>query len=44
MRNWEDRMKADNCTLFEQGLIINLTPDEGGVKQCEEFGRRFAKF
>ena len=28
MRNWEDRMKGDNCALFEQGLIINLTPDD----------------
>lgn len=44
MRNWEDRMKGDNCALFEQGLIINLTPDDEGKKQCEEFGKRFAKF
>lgn len=44
MRNWEDRMKKDNCALFEQGLIINLTPDEDGRKRCEEFGKRFAKF
>lgn len=44
MRNWEDRMKSDNCALFEQGLIINLTPDDEGKKQCEEFGKRFAKF
>lgn len=44
MRNWEERMKADNCQLFEQGLIINLTPDDDGKAQCEEFGKRFAKF
>ena len=44
MRNWEKRMADDGCLLFETGLIINLTPDEDGIKQCEEFGARFAKF
>lgn len=44
MRNWEGRMRGDGCLLFETGLIINLTPDDEGIKQCEEFGTRFAKF
>lgn len=44
MRNWEGRMRGDGCLLFETGLIINLTPDDEGIKQCEEFGARFAKF
>lgn len=44
MRSWEGRMRGDGCLLFETGLIINLTPDDEGVKQCEEFGARFAKF
>lgn len=44
MRNWEERMKKDGCVLFENGLIINLTPDDEGVKRCAEFGGRFAKF
>ena len=44
MRNWETRIKDDNGELFEEGLIINLTPDDDGVKQCQEFGKRFAKF
>ena len=37
-------MADDGCLLFETGLIINLAPDEDGIKQCEEFGARFAKF
>lgn len=44
MRSWEGRMRGDGCLLFETGLIINLTPDDEGIKQCEEFGARFAKF
>ncbi len=44
MRIWEGRMRGDGCLLFETGLIINLTPDDEGIKQCEEFGARFAKF
>ncbi|KEJ91311.1 flavodoxin [Synergistes jonesii] len=44
MRNWEKRMLDDGCLVFETGLIINLTPDEEGIKKCEEFGARFAKF
>lgn len=44
MRNWEKRMKDDGCQLFENGLMLNLTPDGDGVKQCFDFGARFAKF
>lgn len=44
MRNWVQRMKDDGCQVFEEGLIINLTPDDDGVKQCEDYGARFAKF
>ena len=44
MRSWEKRMKDDCCRLFEKGLMINLTPDSDGEKECFDFGARFAKF
>lgn len=45
MRDWETRVKNDGAVLYgDQGLIINLTPDEAGINKCEEFGRDFATF
>lgn len=45
MRDWETRVKNDGAVLYgEKGLIINLTPDDAGIKECEEFGTAFATF
>lgn len=45
MRNWETRVKNDGAVLYSgQGLIINLTPDEASINDCEEFGNGFATF
>lgn len=44
MREWQERTEATGTSLFEEGLIINETPDADGVSICEEFGKRFAAF
>ncbi|MCD7905432.1 MAG: flavodoxin [Clostridiales bacterium] len=44
MRDWEDRTKAAGAELFGNGLIINNTPDDDGIAECEAFGKDFAAF
>ncbi|MEG1641879.1 MAG: flavodoxin [Synergistaceae bacterium] len=44
MRDWEKRVIVDNAHLFEEGLTINDTPDEDGIKSCIDYGERFSKF
>lgn len=43
MREWEERIEENRAILFEEGLMINETPDEAGLKLCKEFGERVAK-
>ena len=42
MTTWEEQVKEAGADLFENGLIINETPDEDGLNTCEDFGKRFA--
>ncbi|NLG24355.1 MAG: flavodoxin [Clostridiales bacterium] len=42
MREWESRVQAAGAILFEQGLIINETPDAAGLAECRAFAGRFA--
>ncbi len=43
MRNWEERVRAAGAVLFEEeGLMINEMPDNAGLAQCREFGKRAA--
>lgn len=44
MRDWEDRVKAAGAALFNNGLIINGTPDDAGEAECTQFGTDFAAF
>lgn len=45
MADWESRAKNDGAQLFgDKGLIINLTPDDAGIAECAEFGKKFAAF
>ena len=44
MRDWQARAEAANANLYEQGLIINETPDDDGLAQCKAFGAGFAAF
>lgn len=42
MRNWQARVESKGAQLFEEGLILNETPDADGVERCKDLGRRFA--
>lgn len=45
MHEWEARVRNGGAVLYgDKGLIINLTPDDAGLKECEEFGRGFGSF
>ena len=44
MRDWQARTEAANANLYEQGLILNETPDDDGLTQCRAFGAGFAAF
>ena len=45
MRNWVERTEQAGANVFDgEGLIINETPDDAGLAQCEEFGSSFAQF
>lgn len=43
MRNWEDDIDNIGAKLFEEGLIVNESPDDSGKETCRNFGERFAK-
>ena len=38
----QSRVEAAGANLFENGLIINYTPDADGLDACESLGERFA--
>ncbi len=39
MRDWEGRVRSAGAALFkDEGLTINLTPDEEGLATCKQFG------
>lgn len=43
MRDWQDRVVAVGAVLYNnEGLIVNNTPDEDGLKECRDFGAGFA--
>lgn len=44
MRDWQERAIKSGASLFEQGLIINDTPDANGLAECGAFGSRFSAF
>ena len=44
MRDWQTRTEAANANLYDQGLILNETPDDDGLTQCRAFGAGFAAF
>ena len=41
MTTWEEQVKEAGADLFENGLIINETPDEDGLNTCEDFWQTF---
>jgi flavodoxin short chain len=44
MRSWQNRVKEDGAILFEEGLIVNETPNDEALDNCKVFGERFSKF
>ncbi|AEV67614.1 flavodoxin [Acetivibrio clariflavus] len=42
MRDWEDRMKASGVNLIAEGLTIQNTPDDDGLKRCKELGKKLS--
>lgn len=42
MRDWQARVEKTGALLFEEGLMLNETPDDDGVEACKAFGGRFA--
>jgi len=44
MRNWEERVTGAGAKLVGgEGLIINETPDDAGLEQCKELGKKAAE-
>ena len=43
MRDWQQRTVQAGAQMPADGLIVNLTPDEGGLAQCRELGARIAE-
>lgn len=43
MKDWEKRMEDYGASLVAEGLILHLTPDDEGLKQCKELGAKLVK-
>ena len=44
MRDWENRVRDAGAVLYDEGLIIQETPDSDGEEECVDFGKGFAQF
>ncbi len=44
MRDWQARTENANANLYQQGLMVNETPDDDALAKCREFGAGFAAF
>jgi flavodoxin short chain len=42
MRDWQNRMTNYGAKLVDEGLIINLTPDNEGISLCKNLGEKLA--
>lgn len=43
MSDWESKMQGYGANLIQDGLIINLTPDDEGISLCRQLGEKLAK-
>lgn len=43
MTDWQNRMDEYGARLIADGLIINETPDEEGLRACKSLGELLAK-
>ncbi len=44
MRDWQVRTDKAGATVFEEGFMLNETPDAAGIEESKAFGKRFAAF
>ena len=42
MRDWQARTEGANANLYQEGLMVNETPDDAALEQCRAFGAGFA--
>lgn len=42
MRDWVERVKAQNARLVGEGLMVHNTPDQAGLDQCVDLGAKLA--
>ncbi|MBU5428032.1 flavodoxin [Tissierella pigra] len=40
MRNWVERMNSYGAKVFEEGCIVNLSPEGEEADKCVDYGRR----
>lgn len=43
MRDWHERTVATGAQVYDEGLMLNETPDDDGVSQCKQLGEALAK-
>lgn len=43
MRDWEERVRQAGADLFEEGFILQDTPDAAGEAWCAQFGAAFER-
>lgn len=44
MEQWVERTKETGAILLNEGLIVNETPDDDALADCEQFGKDFVAF
>ncbi len=43
MEEWHGQLSSFGANLLDEDLIIQLTPDNDGIKKCQEFGAQLSK-
>ena len=44
MREWQARVEKTGASLYDEGLIINDTPDQEGINACKSNALKFSEF
>ncbi len=42
LRSWIERSRGANAIVLNDGLLINYTPDNDGLTECQNFGKSLA--
>lgn len=43
MEDWQTRCREDGANVYENGLIIQNTPDQDGLEKCRSFAAGFVE-